>query len=151
MVKAVCSSFLQEALFDQGFVGFVRFQDLDLKDVPKVEGVYMILRGTTDSLPTFLKASPGGRFKGKDPSVTIAELESCWIQSTRVLYIGKASLTNNTDLRKRLRWYRDFGSGKPKGHWGGRYIWQCHDSADYVVCWKDVTPTGTRCGAGANR
>jgi len=138
VVKTRGSSFLLKALSDEGFVGFVRFQDLDLKGVPKVEGVYIVLR-TTDGPPTFLKGSPGGWFNGNDPTESVSKLESSWVKGTRVLYIGKASRTKYTDLRKRLRWYRAFGSGKRKAHWGGRYIWQCGDSADYLVCWKDVT------------
>jgi hypothetical protein len=36
----------------------------------------------------------------------------------------------------RLREYMDFGSGKPLGHWGGRYVWQLDGSSDLVVAWK---------------
>ena len=82
-------------------------------------------------LPSFLSVSLGGRFKGKDPTVSSRELCENWVTGTPVVYIGKA-----TSLRARLRQYRDFGNGKPVGHWGGRYIWQLADAAELLVAWK---------------
>ena len=54
-----------------------------------------------------------------------------WISSATVLYIGKAS-----SLQKRLKQYMDYGSGKPVGHQGGRYIWQLGDSSRLQLFWK---------------
>jgi len=48
-----------------------------------------------------------------------------------VVYIGKA-----TRPPRRLRQFRDFGAGKPVGHWGGRLIWQLADADELVVAWK---------------
>ncbi len=38
-------------------------------------------------------------------------------------------------MRRRLKKYADFGSGKPIGHWGGRHIWQLADSDNLFVAW----------------
>ncbi len=78
-----------------------------------------------------MDANPGGRFKGKDPTVPQTLLPSQWVTGATVIYIGKA-----TNLRKRLGQYRDFGQGKPIGHWGGRYVWQPQGAAHHIVCWK---------------
>jgi hypothetical protein len=61
-----------------------------------------------------------------------------------VIYIGKASKTKSTNLRRRIKAYRRFGQGEPVGHWGGRYVWQCADSVDHIICWKDVTGRAAR-------
>lgn len=58
----------------------------------------------------------GGFFKGKNPNVSIQELNSNWIDGEHIVYIGKA-----TELCRRLRQYMSFGQGKNIGHWGGRY------------------------------
>ena len=137
------SAFSRSELAEDGFVGFVRFSDFDLNAVPPVEGVYVVLRDT-DEPAEFLKSSPGGWFKGNDPTQDVAVLRDRWVEGARVVYIGKASKTKSTNLRRRIGAYRWFGQGKPVGHWGGRYIWQCADSADYVICWKDVTGLAAR-------
>jgi hypothetical protein len=48
-----------------------------------------------------------------------------------MIYIGKGD-----NLRRRLKQFSEFGSGKPIGHWGGRLVWQVQGSADFVVSWK---------------
>ena len=137
------SAFSEAALAADGFVGFVKFCDLDLNDVPTVEGIYVVLRDT-DEPPVFLRTNPGGWFKGRDPTEDIAVLRHRWVEGARVVYIGKASKTKSTSLRRRIGAYRRFGQGKRVGHWGGRYIWQCADLADYAICWKDVTGLAAR-------
>lgn len=113
-----------------GFVGFVRFGDLAAAEAPQSGGVYVVLR-ESDVAPVFLDVSTGGHFKGKDPTVAIAMLANRWVEGCETIYVGKA-----TDLRERLRQYRDFGRGKPVGHWGGRYVWQLSDAASLVVAWR---------------
>ncbi|MGH3984198.1 MAG: hypothetical protein ACREX8_06905 [Gammaproteobacteria bacterium] len=81
--------------------------------------------------PTFVETSPAGWFKGKDPSVSVDELQSAWVPGAEVLYIGKAG-----DLRRRLNEYRRHGAGQRVGHSGGRYIWQLDDTDLLLVAWQ---------------
>jgi len=62
-----------------------------------------------------------------------AALTSNWVDRAEVVYIGKAD-----ELRRRLRQFADFGSGRPIGHWGGRLIWQLADSERLLVAWKET-------------
>lgn len=127
---------IKEKLMKDGFEGFVSVKDLkeDFKSggIPKVEGVYHVLR-LKETEPEFLKKGLGGYHKGKEPNVSIDELRKNWIDAEPIVYIGKA-----TELYKRIQQYIKFGSGKNVGHFGGRYIWQLVDSDDLVVCWKCV-------------
>jgi hypothetical protein len=127
-----------------GFVGFhtiSNLRDTALAAVPEQRGVYLISH-PTGRQPAFLARSTGGFFKRKDPTVSLDALREKWIESAPVIYVGKAGGTNSREgkelgstLRSRLKLYFDFGSGKPVGHWGGRYIWQLQQSGDLVVCW----------------
>lgn len=130
------STFSRAALMQDGFEGFVTFDQLRSATVspPTTGGVYIILRGSPGAV-TFRGANPGGRFKGRDPSVSTVVIARKWIEGCEVIYIGKGD-----NLRKRLTQYADFGAGKPIGHWGGRYIWQLADSDALLVAWR-------RCGA----
>lgn len=127
----------REALAEGSFVGFVPFSALPTSGVPAAPGVYAVLR-LSDAPPTFVETSPAGRFKGKDPSVSVDVLAAKWVDGSQVLYIGKATRASAgpRGLRRRLDEYRRFGAGQPVGHWGGRYIWQLADSADLVVAWN---------------
>jgi hypothetical protein len=123
-------SFDRRALEAGGFRGFVRFDQLDAAPPPDGGGVYVVVR-ESDMPPTFLDVSIGGRFKERDPTVDASILRDRWVDGCRVVYIGKAK-----SLRKRLRQFRDFGRGRPLGHWGGRYIWQVEGSDQYLVAWR---------------
>lgn len=126
-----------EDLKEQGYRGFVTVEKLtsNTSVVTKEPGVYFILR-TSSEAPSFLTVGTGGHFKGKNPNVTISELERNWIDNTQIIYIGKA-----TSLQKRLKQYMEFGKGKDVAHWGGRYIWQLKDAKELVVCWHTcLTP-----------
>lgn len=122
-----------------GFRGFVRFSELRAACVPAAPGVYVIVR-QLDGEPEFLPSSPGGRFKGKDPSAPRERLVAEWVPEAEVVYIGKASggSTGRRGLRKRLDEFRRFGEGEPIGHWGGRLIWQLEESDTLLVCWKET-------------
>lgn len=133
---------LRKAGFD-GFTTFAAFLDGELERVPKEAGAYVVVR-TSPTPPSFLETSCGGHFKRRDPSASAEILEGKWIDECPVLYIGKADRSSSRrSLYHRLREYALFGSGKPIGHWGGRYIWQLADSADLVVAWRVAEPGQT--------
>ena len=116
-----------------GFEGFIPVVQLqaDSTAIPRTAGVYMVVY-TEGNMPEFLSHGTGGFFKGKDPNVSITELETNWVENTCVVYIGKAGTT----LQKRLNQYLKFGNGQNIGHWGGRYIWQIKNSGNLLLCWK---------------
>lgn len=126
----------REALEQLGFRGFVRFSDLPATDVPTTAGVYAVIRETSEP-PEFREVSPAGHFKGRDPTVTVAQLAAAWVPGTQVVYFGKAGpvASGRRSLRKRLSEYRLFGEGRPIAHWGGRYVWQLADSEELLVAW----------------
>lgn len=113
--------------------------------VPKKKGIYLVLWPDEKS-PVFVEKGTGGFFKGKDPNVAICELEKHWIENERILYIGQAGgkvkrkngdiLNNKATLQSRIEQYMQFGQGLPKGHYGGRYIWQLANAKDLIICWK---------------
>jgi hypothetical protein len=128
-----------DELIEHGFQGFKTVAELQAcacRDVPREQGVYVVLR-LQRGVPEFLPENPGGRFKGQDPTVSIDRLRSTWVEGPIVIYIGKAgSRGGNATLRSRLFAYMEFGRGRPVGHWGGRYIWQLACSSDFVVSWR---------------
>lgn len=133
--------FHRAALEDLGFEGFVTFQDLRqgrIAEVPAAKGVYVVLR-VAGRKPAFLSTNPGGRFKGRDPSVGPEVLRAKWVAAASVIYIGKGD-----NLRRRLSEFMRFGSGEPIGHWGGRYIWQVAGSGRFVVGWMQTAPVAAR-------
>ena len=125
--------FNMDGLRAGGFSGFQPLFNLDTKTVTTEGGVYVVLADPIER-PRFMPASVGGHFKQKDPTVHESVLQSKWINECSVVYIGKAS-----SIRSRLRQYRDFGQGRPVGHWGGRLIWQLENHAELLVCWRATT------------
>ena len=131
----------KKELKEIGFQGFVSLGSLfkDSSKLPKEKGVYIILYPSTAS-PKFRTVGSGGYFKGKNPNVTLQELQSNWVEDTAIIYIGKAgSESGSATLQSRLKQYFNFGQGKPVEHWGGRLIWQLQMAEDLLVCWK-TTP-----------
>lgn len=108
-----------------------------LDDVPEEPGVYLVIR-TNNTPPCFLDVGTGGRFKGKDPNVSLSRLEQEWVQGALALYVGQAGSKSVGTLRKRIGELIRFGEGEPVGHYGGRLIWQLHDADELMVCWKTL-------------
>ena len=136
--------FGRDALSAEGFRGFVTFAVLregGLDLVPQKPGVYVVLR-QSQAHPAFLARNPGGRFKGRDPTVPVPELERKWVAGVSLVYVGKGS-----NLLRRLRQFAAFGAGRLVGHWGGRYIWQLADDDDLLVGWRPVAEPETEAGA----
>ncbi|MGH9224312.1 MAG: hypothetical protein ACRD2W_11155, partial [Acidimicrobiales bacterium] len=90
-----------------------------------------------------LATSPAGHFKGRDPTVPVAELEADWVQGAHCVYIGKAAAGSRgrRHLRKRIKEFRQYGDGKPVAHQGGRRIWQLDDADEYVIAWLETPDT----------
>jgi hypothetical protein len=129
-------------LEQQGLTGFLTVRDLresKLEAVPQGPGIYVVLR-SLDGKPAFLDRSKGGWFKGNDPTVARAILDEKWVIGADVVYVGKATAgsSGRGGLRKRLGQLVEYGSGKPTGHQGGRYLWQVPGSDEFVVAWRVV-------------
>lgn len=79
-----------EALAASGFVGWIRWSDcpsgFDAID-KSAGGVYVVFRDGPIEL-AYLDRSPAGTFRG-DPTVGRAAFDANWVQSARVVYIGK--------------------------------------------------------------
>ena len=121
-----------------GFIGFKTVTELwsDKSNIPKIKGVYLVIN-TAFKKTEFINPGVGGFFKGKNPNVSIAELKSNHVESSQIVYIGKAgSLTGKGTLNTRLAQYLRFGKTKNVGHWGGRLIWQLKNHRDLIFCWK---------------
>ncbi|WAC49365.1 hypothetical protein OVA03_05510 [Asticcacaulis sp. SL142] len=113
----------------------------DKKGTPRqvITRVESINKSVSGSTPSFIIESTGGHFKGRDPTVSTDKLTAKWLDDESVVYVGKAgSRGSKATLRKRLKSYFDFGTGKPVGHWGGRYIWQLAYANDLIVAWKSL-------------
>ena len=124
----------------QGFEGFSSVSDLRLggsTEIPAEPGVYLFLH-TRASSPEFLAKGSGGRYKGKDPNVTLARLQSEWVDGALIVYVGQTSSGSKGTLRRRIDLMLRFGQGAAVGHWGGRLIWQLQDSDRLLVCWKPI-------------
>ena len=124
----------------QGFEGFSSVSDLRLggsAEIPAEPGVYLFLR-TRVSSPEFLAKGSGGRFKGRDPNVTLARLQGEWVDGALIVYVGQTGSASKGTLRQRIGLMLRFGQGAAVGHWGGRLIWQLKDSDRLWVCWKPI-------------
>jgi|SRR5690606_20361991 len=103
-----------------GFKGFEtigNIKNTNYDMLPKVKGIYIILY--TEDSPNFLSSGTGGAFNGRDPNVSIEELERNWVKNAPIIYIGKAGgESSSATIHSRLKQYFRFGEGKPIGHWG---------------------------------
>lgn len=116
----------------EGFTGWLTFDEARTSNsIPTSGGVYVVNYSGCEPV-TFFAQNRGGRFKGRDPTVSPTALAANWVAS-EVVYIGKAD-----QLRRRIRQFADFGAGKPVGHWGGRLIWQLAEPDKLRVAWKET-------------
>jgi hypothetical protein len=129
-------SFTRDGLAARGFVGFVRFQGIDYDQIHDEPGVYVVLREKT-TRPAFLDDNPAGHFKGRNPTVPVAQLEARWPDGAQCVYIGKAAAgaRGTRHLRQRIKEFRKYGDGQPVGHQGGGRIWQIADADEFVLAW----------------
>ena len=128
-------SFLRSALTDAGFTGWRTWAELRASacdEVPRTAGTYLVYRSSA-APPAFAAVGSGGRFKGRDPNVSLATLKAKWVEDAHTVYLGKGD-----KLRTRLRAYSRFGAGDPVAHWGGRYIWQLVDADGLLVAWRPL-------------
>jgi hypothetical protein len=109
------ASFLRPDLEAARFTGWCTWDELRGEDypIPKASLCYVIYRPSA-AAPRFLDASPGGYFKGKDPTVPTAVLAAKWVEGAHAVNIGKADVG-----RTRVKTYARFGAGEPVAHWGG--------------------------------
>lgn len=132
-------SFDQKALKAAGFKGFRSVASLQVSyamEVPNSPSLYVLCRAGGRK-PRFLAANPGGHFKGRDPTVPIAQLEERWISGAYVLYVGKAgSEKGGATLRSRIRQLLKFAAGARVGHHGGRLLCQVEGAQEFLVAWK---------------
>jgi len=130
-----------EELKKSGIQGFKSIKTLQINaaSIPEHKGIYLIV--TPENFKaTLVEQGTGGYFKGKNPNVSLIELEANWVEDANIVYIGKGGgSSSNATLQSRLKHYLKFGEGKAVGHWGGRYIWQLKHSVDLIVCWKSLT------------
>jgi len=120
-------------LKSEGFMGFYKVASLmqnGCAGLPEKPGVYVVLNPNKEK--SFLPESVGGHFKGKNPTVSLGELEENWVDDAAVLYIGQTTRT----LNKRVNEYMCFGKGKRVAHKGGRLIWQLENHLDLIVCFR---------------
>jgi len=70
------------------FDGFIPVSQMSssIKLVTNDPGIYVVLRTRTNN-PTFLENSVGGKFKQRNPTVSIERLQHEWVDGAETLYI----------------------------------------------------------------
>ena len=108
----------------------------DWNVISAAPGIYRVV-ADVGFTPQYCNESTAISFKGKNPSIDIAILESKWVNSSQTLYIGKAGgLNQRATLRQRIKAYINFGNGRKAAHWGGRYIWQLKNVDELYIKWE---------------
>lgn len=120
----------------------LKSENFDWNNIPRTKGVYVVVYNSANS-PTFLSKGSGGFFKKKDSNVLIERLKQKWIEfksgDDNIVYIGKAGGGETKEtLKRRVKAYIRFGSGKSTPHRGGRYIWQIASPDSLKIYWREV-------------
>lgn len=121
-------------LESSGFSGFVSVSSLQgaLDQVPLGPGVYAVVREATTPA-RFLAKSPGGWFKGKDPSAPAEQLQKRWNDETPIVYFGKAD-----SLRPRIRALVRFAAGEPVGTGAAATSGRSRVGKSFLVAWRET-------------
>lgn len=131
-----------QTLEHQGFTGWTALNELTncWRDrIPQEPGVYVVVRPSY-SPPEFLETNPTRSVRRKrglrNPTLAREELETRWVSSSPIVYIGKAGGGGSkAALLTRIGQYLMHGQGLGSNHWGGRAIWQLADSAELLMAW----------------
>ncbi len=121
-----------------GFTGFATVEQLrcgQLRQVPNGPGVYAVV--VPDGyVPDFQLSNPGGQIRGRDPTVSVETLKRNWVNTSRIIYFGKAGgYSTSRGLNTRIGELLKFGEGRRVAHRGGRYLWQLSESQDFLIGW----------------
>lgn len=94
------------------------------------KGVYIVVCPDDIHNHSLKEHSNAGKYKGKDPTIAIAELKKKIPNKTKILYIGKSEKS----VLKRIQQHVRFWYGEPIAAWGGRAIAQL-ESFDTFEVW----------------
>lgn len=119
----------------------LKSENFDWNTISNAKGIYIVVYNNIDN-PSYLSKGLGGFFKKMNPNVPVETLKHNWVNfkpgDDNIVYIGKAGGGNTRSiLKKRIKAYINFGTGKSSPHWGGRYIWQLANSDNLKICWKE--------------
>ena len=128
----------EKLLSSIGFMGFATVDQLrcgQLQQVPNGPGVYAVV--VPDGyVPEFQLLNTGGQTRGQDPTVSVETLKRNWVNTSRIIYFGKAGgHSTNRGLNARIRELLKFGEGRRVSHRGGRYLWQLSESEGFLIGW----------------
>lgn len=135
--KATPSTWTRAGLEAAGYEGFVTFSELRKRGAVTKPGIYVVLRTTPTTPPSFLPTSPAG--KTKDFTAQVEHLERKWVPGAEVVYIGRATHGARRDgIHRRLKQFWRTGAGTADNHGGGVWIFQLADADKLIVCWRAV-------------
>ena len=121
-----------------GFQGFHTIESLmesGCSEVPLQSGLFLVV-WPSGEVPEFLHQSAAEDFKGRNPSLPEETLQVRWVQSAKVVFIGRAGGESHEEtLQWRLRQYMRSGQGGAAGRLAARLIWQIKDCHQMQVCW----------------
>lgn len=100
-----------------------------VRDRGNFKGIYIIVRPKDMQDIQLNPTSNAGRFKGKDPTVTIEKLNRKLVYDADILYLGKSE----DSVYRRMQQHIDFWNGEPIAAWGGRSIAQIINYEDLEV------------------